>query len=150
MQKSLKGWSRWTIRGRTGLSYSGYGRCSLLFLEAYFGGKILTMENNWIKVSDKLTNMKSAEEILKPYIETPFRHTQIVEKDNALIAMQKFADQFRDFEWIAIKDQKPADYERVLYFDSRDGNMNAGYFVFSQTPVDYVTHWMPLPEPPKD
>lgn len=39
--------------------------------------------------------MKSAEEILKPYVETPFRHTQVVEKDNALLAMQKYADQFR-------------------------------------------------------
>lgn len=92
--------------------------------------------------------MKSAEEILKPYVEKPFRHTQIVEKDNALIAMQKFADQFRGIEWIAIKDQKPADYDRVLYFDSRDGNMNVGYFVWSQTPVDYVTHWMKLPAKP--
>ena len=51
-------------------------------------------------------------------------------------------------KWIPIKDQKPADYDKVLYFDSRDGNMHVGYFVWSQTPVDYVTHWMKLPAPP--
>lgn len=33
--------------------------------------------------------MKTAEEILQPYIETPFRHMQVVEKYNALIAIWK-------------------------------------------------------------
>lgn len=40
--------------------------------------------------------MKTAEEILAPYIETPFRHTNVVEKANAIIAMEEYADQFRD------------------------------------------------------
>lgn len=51
-------------------------------------------------------------------------------------------------EWINIKDKKPSDYERVLFFDSRDGKINLGYFVWCQTPVEYVTHWMPLPNVP--
>lgn len=94
--------------------------------------------------------MKSAEEILKPYVETPFRHTQIIEKDNAIKAMGLFADQFRGIHWIATKDQKPPEYERVIYFDSRDkGSIGIGYFVWSQTPVDYVTHWMFLFSFPK-
>lgn len=93
--------------------------------------------------------MKTAEEILKPYVETPFRHTQIVEKDNAIKAMGQFADQFREgIIWVSVKDEKPKDYDNVLYFDSRDGNIGVGYFVWSQTPVDYVTHWMPLPSTP--
>jgi len=95
--------------------------------------------------------MKTKEEILEPYIETPFRHTKVVEKDNALLAMAQFADQFRlpdGMGWIATKTQTPEDYKRVLYFDSRDGNMDVGYFVWSQTPVDYVTHWMELPAKP--
>lgn len=54
-------------------------------------------------------------------------------------------------EWISVKDRLPQDYERVMYFDSRErGFIEIGYFVSTQTPVPtYVTHWMPLPEPPK-
>jgi hypothetical protein len=37
--------------------------------------------------------MKSKEDILKPFIEIPFRHAQIVDKDNALKAMEIFADE---------------------------------------------------------
>lgn len=36
---------------------------------------------------------RTSEEILKPYVEAPFTHTKIVEKDNALKAMQIFAEQ---------------------------------------------------------
>lgn len=39
--------------------------------------------------------MKTAEEILEKYVEIPFRHTKIVEKDNALIAMEEYANQFK-------------------------------------------------------
>ena len=92
--------------------------------------------------------MKTAEEILQPYVETPFRHTKVVEKDNALLAMAKFADQFKGISWIAVLDQTPPEYEKVLFFDSRDGSMAVGYFVWSQTPVYHVTHWMPLPARP--
>ena len=104
-----------------------------------------------INILFKVKNMQTAEEILKPYVEIPFRHTQIVEKDNAIEAMEQFADQFRDgINWIPCKEQTPPDYQRVIYFDSRDnGEIAIGYFVWSQTPVNYVTHWMPLPSTPK-
>lgn len=93
--------------------------------------------------------MKTAEEILAPYIETPFRHTKVVEKDNALLAMKQFADQFRlSNEWISVKDKKPEDYKTVLFFDSRDRSIGIGYFVWSQTTVYYVTHWMDVPSQP--
>lgn len=92
--------------------------------------------------------MKTAEEVLQPYVETPFRHARVVEKDNALLAMKKFADQFNEAKWVAMKDKKPDDYERVLYIDSRDNAINIGYFVWSQSAADYVTYWMKLPEKP--
>lgn len=90
--------------------------------------------------------MKTAEEVLQPYVETPFRHTKIVEKDNALLAMEKFADQFKGVDpWIPVSQQTPPEYEKVFYYDSREsGEICIGYFVWSQTPVNYVTHWKPL------
>lgn len=39
--------------------------------------------------------MKTAEEILKPYVERIFRHTEVVEKDNAIKAMREFEKQQR-------------------------------------------------------
>jgi hypothetical protein len=50
-----------------------------------------------------------------------------------------------DNQWISINDKTPKDYKMVLYFDTRDKKINIGYFVWSQTPVEYVSHWMPLP-----
>jgi hypothetical protein len=53
--------------------------------------------------------------------------------------------------WISINDNdKPRDYENVMYFDSRDESMHVGYFVTSQTPIpNYITHFMKLPTKPK-
>lgn len=52
--------------------------------------------------------------------------------------------------WIAIIDELPNDYERVMYFDNRDlGNIEIGHFVPNQSEIpDYVTHWQYLPKPP--
>lgn len=96
-------------------------------------------------------SIKTKEEILKPFIETPFRHTRIVEEENALIAMGLYADQFKEaigVNWIPTKDNPPPDYKNVMYFNSIDGNIQTGYFVWSQTPLNYITHWMELPENP--
>lgn len=40
-------------------------------------------------------DIKTAEEILEPYLEKPFTHTVIVSKENAIKAMNKFGDQFK-------------------------------------------------------
>ena len=91
---------------------------------------------------------QKAQEILHPYVEKVFRHTEVVEKENALLAMQQYADKCNGIEWIAMKDQTPRPYERVIWFDSRDSAIHIGYFVWSQTPVPYATHWMNLPSIP--
>ena len=49
--------------------------------------------------------------------------------------------------WVAMSKRQPEDYKRVLWFDSRDGNVQVGYFV-KETQVPYATHWMELPQPP--
>ena len=67
-------------------------------------------------------------------------------------------------EWISVKDRMPKIGERVLVYDTfwrdvyilclmqnvNDGNIrwynrDTGWYV-----GDDVTHWMPLPEPPKE
>ncbi len=95
--------------------------------------------------------MKTKEEILKPFIERPFRHTEVIEKDNALKAMEQYANEVQTSSgkgWIATSEQAPPDYVFVLWLDSRDGNCHVDYFVWSQTPVSYASHWMNLPPKP--
>lgn len=59
-------------------------------------------------------------------------------------------------EWISVKDRLPEVEERVLVYSYEDG-INFGYFLGYEDGffIDCVypnepTHWMPLPEPPKE
>ena len=60
-------------------------------------------------------------------------------------------------QWISVKDRLPEEKERVLVFLKR-GNRTKGYTEIDTDRLikriwvrwgSYVTHWMPLPEPPK-
>lgn len=49
---------------------------------------------------------------------------------------------------ISMRKQKPKDYEPVLYFNGVV--WQTGHFVPSQSLIpDHITHWQPLPNPPK-
>jgi hypothetical protein len=59
--------------------------------------------------------------------------------------------------WISVKDSLPKNYIEVLVYDTDCGivigwyDKEIGDFVAEFiSPLDAVTHWMPLPEPPKD
>ena len=59
-------------------------------------------------------------------------------------------------EWISVKDELPAIGEPVLVFDDASDMMfgfmsSDGYWLEtgSELPCN-VTHWMPLPKPPKE
>jgi hypothetical protein len=58
-------------------------------------------------------------------------------------------------EWISVKDKLPNDYQRVLFYDtlgnrSCETDIDTGYFVPSQSKIaESISHWMPLPTPPK-
>lgn len=66
-------------------------------------------------------------------------------------------------EWISVKERLPEQNQRVLvcgvrggvqicrYWENRDygGGLQYMFFTNKQRPIT-VTHWMPLPEPPKE
>lgn len=90
------------------------------------------------------------EEILEPFIEKPFSfsNVKIVSVENAMKAMDKYAKEVANdltLGWISIQDKTPPDYQDVLFFDSRVKKVSYGYFVWSQSPCNYVSHWRELP-----
>lgn len=48
-------------------------------------------------------------------------------------------------EYKSFKQSPPADYQMVIWLDSRDNKWNHGYFVWSQTKVDYAVKWFAAP-----
>ena len=57
-------------------------------------------------------------------------------------------------KWISVKDRLPDVEMEVLVFDGYDigtGYLKENYewFLFSENLYIKITHWMPLPEPPK-
>lgn len=63
-------------------------------------------------------------------------------------------------EWISVKDRLPEIGERVLTLDKRGRIGDREYYRFESgficfrpdglVPGKDITHWMPLPEPPKE
>lgn len=52
--------------------------------------------------------------------------------------------------WVSVEDKKPSDFEKIIYFDKKDGNINVGFFVWSNPDITYtITHWQQLPNPPQ-
>lgn len=58
--------------------------------------------------------------------------------------------------WISVKDRLPINDDYVLVYNYRDG-IHIGYFSGKNWDVQYewapherTTHWMPLPDEPKD
>ena len=60
-------------------------------------------------------------------------------------------------EWISVEDRLPVDTETVLI--THRGGVSFGWFngvywergaATKHKPIKTVTHWMPLPEPPKE
>jgi hypothetical protein len=80
-------------------------------------------------------------------------------KDIANISFQAGAEwQKRQSNWVSVKDKLPETTGRYLiYFPERSSSpMDAIFNVHEKTwgrdfdRTEYVTHWMPIPEPPQD
>jgi len=70
-------------------------------------------------------------------------------------------------EWISVKDKLPQDCANILYYERQCGvfkgfysggwhtdednlGVNGGGYITDEVSQELVTHWMPLPEPPKE
>ena len=56
-----------------------------------------------------------------------------------------------DLNWISVEDRLPEKYSQVLVFTDYGDTDSVYFFALDKTwgHPDKVTHWMPLPEPPK-
>jgi len=75
--------------------------------------------------------------------------TMLVDKD----FYNKLKEHYNHFQWISVKDRLPEPNTRVLVYAKQGSYMNLridhicnGRWFFSMM----VTHWMPLPELPKE
>ena len=59
-------------------------------------------------------------------------------------------------EWISVKDRLPAIYLNVLIYDTIDNYISNSLlnennqWIGCKSNIDDITHWMPLPEAPKE
>lgn len=75
--------------------------------------------NKQASIPTLISIIKTKEEILKRYIETPFRHTQIVDKDNALLAMEEYVMPFK-----LENEELKKEVERLKDFEFRYNSLN--------------------------
>lgn len=55
-------------------------------------------------------------------------------------------------KWISVDEKTPNNYENVLVYcgnGNRPGNINVFTWNDKWYKMNMITHWMPLPEPPK-
>lgn len=77
-------------------------------------------------------------------------------------AFEDLANELEDFpavsvpQWISVKDRPPEDNDRVIAFRPYEAEVSAyrysvmwGWALKTSVSHSGITHWMPLPEPPK-
>ena len=99
-------------------------------------------------------NKKTAEEILKETKYTMFGRTKLYDEEDVLPAMETYAAQFKS-EWVSVDERLPEPNVRVLVYSKvhKDHLISEidekGRWWQTYTLLNGVTHWQPLPTPPK-
>lgn len=71
-----------------------------------------------------------------------------LERADTAIKIATKALETKQPEWISVEDELPPAGVTILAFD-RYGELHMHFFGNSKTAKGEITHWMPLPEPPK-
>ena len=86
------------------------------------------------------------------------------QKSKHSYSYQTWKKKKKDMNWISVKDRLPAIGQNVLVWDGNTNldNIptyelakylsfnNGNFFISGPYSLQAITHWMPLPEPPKD
>ena len=103
-----------------------------------------------IKISDVIKICKS---LYASYGATAFFvPIPVVDFENLLRTSAVDVDKYVP-QWIAVKDKMPQTGESVLVYGKNGISLVGAYWKWGWTTTGYcnvITHWMPLPEPPKE
>lgn len=99
-----------------------------------------------IKEAIRILDPESSKEALLPYAYDSHQRRKVVDE-----ACRIAVDELRKQQWISVEDRLPEPMYQVLIYTD-DGWIGVDALDYNEEfrEYDYVTHWQPLPEPPKE
>jgi len=94
----------------------------------------------------RILDPETSKGALLPYAYDSHQRRKVVDE-----ACRVAVDELRKRQWISVKDRLPEPMYQVLIYTD-DGWIGVDALDYNEEfrEYDYVTHWQPLPEPPKE